>query len=50
MTPILRAARAAISLIIMALVGISFLPHTAALRLVVVQKFLNDEIERRARS
>ncbi len=50
MTPVLRAARAAVSLTIMVLVGISFLPRTAASRLVAVQKFLNDEIERRARS
>lgn len=44
---ILNALQAAVSAVIVALAGISFLPREAANRLIPLQKFLTKEIERR---
>ncbi len=44
----LRFVRAAVSALILALLGIGFLPREAANRLVPLQEFLTREIERRS--
>lgn len=47
MTAALIALRAVVSILIVALVGLAFLPHSAATSLAVFQKYLTRTIERR---
>ena len=45
MTGLLRAVRAAVNALIVAIVGLGFLPRLALLRLIALQKFLGKKID-----
>ena len=46
----LESLKAGVSVLIVSLNGVAFIPREAAVRLIPLQKFLTNQIERRRRS